>query len=781
MKMEPLAIVDDKGRKSDAEFWERVLEADTDDLPPLPTTPKPSKNEPSLIEEGFKEFEALDLSGPDLTYRERLLSLAEGGHRGLLVSIRLPEPIAARLAVPGGEPPASMHVTLCYVGAAKDLPLDEIADLRETVAAVVARIKPFAFSIVGTGRFPATEQSDGLDVIFGEVVSSDLLAARQKIYNALTDAGVEPNHDFEYRPHVTVQYIAPETQVTPIVPPVERVPVTTIEVSKDGIVTEYPLGRQFEIEAAALEALSKLPKVSAGVGTPEMVRSSALFKKSVSDLTLPLNRKTTENSVRKVLIADVEPRQELIPVSGLTKYVTQPRRDPADVAQIEMNGKTRYVLQEGHTRVAAAILRGETTIDMRVWEFTQDAAGKFVPVPRGMHRRGLATLSYRERLEAFLLEAKYPPGAGEATRRAIDEGRTPGETRGAKKFRERESIERENAKERQQAAQARMRKLKDDDEEEVTVNMPDIADVSFPSMVGAMPSKPPSKKRKKVRYKGVTLSRRPTDFEAYVLSLTSIPRRYDVELNRVVEELAEVRREHLSAMLQTSVDRRHELAMSSRSRTAAVMSAAQDRMARYGVVELRNECRRQGLMLSDLPEEHQAFDHVVDRTPVLHESVRLMADSLHSEWMASLDRIALKVQRTKRSRDQVVTLAESKILSGLKNTVRHLLHESYGVPRQMYMQALAACATPAALHLKTVDDDEAEQLVDYVIQSAVMDMSTCDPCADADGLTFEYGDDDMEFYAPPFVNCLGGDNCRCVQIYVLKSGGSWTVRNDQIV
>lgn len=318
-----------------------------------------------------------------------------------------------------------------------------------------------------------------------------------------------------------------------------------------------------------------------------------------------------------------------------------------------------------------------------------------------------------------------------------------------------------------------------------TVNMPDISDVSFPSMVGAIPSKPAKRKKtKKVRYLGVTLGRRPTAFEAFVLSLTSIPRRYDAELLRVVEELAELRRDHLTKLLSAGIESRPKLAAAVRSRTADVLSAAQDRMARYGVVELRNECRRQGLQLADVPEHDRAFDRVVDRVPVLRESVRLITEMLHSDWASSLDRIALKVLRTKQSRARIVELAEGKILQGLKNATRHLLHESFGVPRQAYMEAIAAASSLNGLRrvdLKRVDDDDAERLVDYVIQSAVMDSFTCEPCADADGLTFEYGDEDMEEYAPPYVRCLGGDNCRCVQIYVLKTGGQWVIREDRIL
>ena len=75
----------------------------------------------------------------------------------------------------------------------------------------------------------------------------------------------------------------------------------------------------------------------------------------------------------------------------------------------------------------------------------------------------------------------------------------------------------------------------DDDEEEPdstdlsVINLPNISDVSFPSLIGATAPATPTKrkKRKPVKYKGVTLSRRPMAFEAKVLSLSEIPPRLD--------------------------------------------------------------------------------------------------------------------------------------------------------------------------------------------------------------------------------------------------------------
>ena len=51
-----------------------------------------------------------------------------------------------------------------------------------------------------------------------------------------------------------------------------------------------------------------------------------------------------------------------------------------------------------------------------------------------------------------------------------------------------------------------------------------------------------------------------------------------------------------------------------------------------------------------------------------------------------------------------------------------------------------------------------------------MDAATCDECAEVDGEEMELGDDRQLELHPPYVKCLGEDNCRCVQIAILENG-----------
>jgi hypothetical protein len=144
-------------------------------------------------------------------------------------------------------------------------------------------------------------------------------------------------------------------------------------------------------EVPGLVALDRLPRTSSAT-SPHAVRSSDVFQHPVVGLRAPLNRKTTANAVQSLPLTRLEPTTETIPVQGLEKYFVQPRRDPPDIAHAVMrNGRERWLIQEGHTRLGAAKLRGDECADCRVWEFTEGERGSLQPVPRGRHRRGKPT------------------------------------------------------------------------------------------------------------------------------------------------------------------------------------------------------------------------------------------------------------------------------------------------------------------------------------------------------------------------------------------------------
>jgi len=61
--------------------------------------------------------------------------------------------------------------------------------------------------------------------------------------------------------------------------------------------------------------------------------------------------------------------------------------------------------------------------------------------------------------------------------------------------------------------------------------------------------------------------------------------------------------------------------------------------------------------------------------------------------------------------------------------------------------------------------------VTAVRYSAVLDKNTCGPCAAADGSEFEFNSAEHDEYTPPYRDCDGWSNCRCLLIYVFEKDG----------
>lgn len=311
------------------------------------------------------------------------------------------------------------------------------------------------------------------------------------------------------------------------------------------------------------------------------------------------------------------------------------------------------------------------------------------------------------------------------------------------------------------------------------IDLPVIEDVRHTGLIGATPKK---KKRKTVTWRGVKLSRVPTAFEQAVISLHAIPERLALEHEQTVDEILDVRRHALAARIAG-----RELSDPTAYSSFGILVASQVRVARYGAFEVRQELHRQGAAIhlsNDHADEFDAIQVSVLKNPLLNQSAALCSERLHKAWQADIESVAIRLRRVRRTATlhaQWHELAEPRALTGLKSAVRAIVNEAFAAGRSVEMKRLHADNATISLKTKKIDDQTAEDLVDYVIQTAVMDTNTCEPCADIDGDVYEYDSDEQIEHEPPYYKCLGGDLCRCLQVYVLKGGGSWAVRGDRIV
>lgn len=165
----------------------------------------------------------------------------EGEHTGLLVAVWLDPALASALALPGGEHPEALHLTLCYCGDANALSDVQIGRAIAAAADIATMYGPLSGQLAGLGRFNASESSDGKDVIYANVDVPGLEQMRQMLASSLEFAGCPPARTHGYTPHVTLDYIDPFDPL-----PMQRLPtqpftIRSIWVSVGDKRTEIPL------------------------------------------------------------------------------------------------------------------------------------------------------------------------------------------------------------------------------------------------------------------------------------------------------------------------------------------------------------------------------------------------------------------------------------------------------------------------------------------------------------------------------------------------------------
>lgn len=124
-------------------------------------------------------------------------------HSGTFIGLDIPAEIAARVALPGGESPEKLHVTLFYK---KGMTTDQIQKLY-AIFSKMFEGKALRAKIGGIGRFTGSESSGGKDVIYLSVDSADLQEFRDKFVFETAKFGILPDQTHGFTPHLTLAYV----------------------------------------------------------------------------------------------------------------------------------------------------------------------------------------------------------------------------------------------------------------------------------------------------------------------------------------------------------------------------------------------------------------------------------------------------------------------------------------------------------------------------------------------------------------------------------------------
>jgi 2'-5' RNA ligase len=155
---------------------------------------------------------------------------------GVMVAFYAPADVAQALAGEDRTPPSDLHMTLAYLGKAKDVP--DAERLAAVVEKFAAGARPVDGTVSGTGRF-AGDPAEG-DPFYASVDSPDLPGIRQRLHQHLTDHGFTPRNDHGFTPHMTLGYL-PADAATPTDRPNMPVSFDTMSVAHGPDVWDFPM------------------------------------------------------------------------------------------------------------------------------------------------------------------------------------------------------------------------------------------------------------------------------------------------------------------------------------------------------------------------------------------------------------------------------------------------------------------------------------------------------------------------------------------------------------
>ena len=144
----------------------------------------------------------------------KLKAADSGEHTSIWLGLYLDRKTAKWLAIPGGEAPEDLHITLAMLGDVSERSPADLKRLRRTLATFAASQAPLDGRISGFGRFtdvPAGQPT----VLYASPDLPGLPAYRAALVEQLTAIGFAPDTTYGYTPHITLAYI-PADEALPI-------------------------------------------------------------------------------------------------------------------------------------------------------------------------------------------------------------------------------------------------------------------------------------------------------------------------------------------------------------------------------------------------------------------------------------------------------------------------------------------------------------------------------------------------------------------------------------
>ena len=143
-----------------------------------------------------------------LTRQRPNLAAFAANSSGAMLAVTVPNDlnVGTRIALPGGEKPDALHITLFYFYEDADLTDDQRTTILRLAGSLATEYEPFDVALRGTEVFEENEERPLVAI----VASSVLEDYRKRLAVALDLANITYSKDHEYKPHVTLKYLNEE-------------------------------------------------------------------------------------------------------------------------------------------------------------------------------------------------------------------------------------------------------------------------------------------------------------------------------------------------------------------------------------------------------------------------------------------------------------------------------------------------------------------------------------------------------------------------------------------
>lgn len=122
---------------------------------------------------------------------------------GVMAALMLSRHAAEKLALEGGEPVETLHLTLAFLGDRDEMPEDFQSRVEHAMSFVAAETPTIVGTVSGIGRFVGKEG----DVVYASFDAPALPKFRERVVEELKRAGVPVRGDHGFTPHITLAYI----------------------------------------------------------------------------------------------------------------------------------------------------------------------------------------------------------------------------------------------------------------------------------------------------------------------------------------------------------------------------------------------------------------------------------------------------------------------------------------------------------------------------------------------------------------------------------------------